>query len=187
MEKKKYFFALILIFIVGGLDAYCYLLHDGMFAAMQTGNMIQIAIKLSRGDFGGIGKHFITIFAFVFGILAQFFISKKVKKHEVVSIITAFVCYCAGLLIPLGELNFLSNLIIAFGVGVQLQVIKSINGFGVATTMCTGNLRSFSECLCGLMSTKDKKYALGMLIYSTLIISFMIGVFAVGLIIRSVL
>ena len=56
MEKKKYFFSLILIFIVGALDAYCYMLHDGMFASMQTGNMIKVAIKIAHGDFVGFEK-----------------------------------------------------------------------------------------------------------------------------------
>ena len=182
MEKKKYFSALILIFIAGGLDAFCYIMHDGMFAAMQTGNMIQIAIKLAKCEFTELGKYFLSIFTFVLGIVAAHFIN-KLKRFEIISIGISFVCYIAGLLIPVGCLNWLSNLLIAFGIAIQLQVIKSINGFSVATTMCTGNLRGFSECVGHYATTKDKKYLLGMLIYSTLIISFMLGVFVIALLI----
>ena len=182
MEKKKYFSALFLILIAGGLDAFCYIMHDGMFAAMQTGNMIQIAIKLARCEFGELGKYFLSILSFVLGIMAAHFLT-KIKRNEIVSIAISFACYIVGLLIPVGELNFLSNLIIAFGVAIQLQVIKSINGYTIATTMCTGNLRGFSECFGRLCTTRDKKHLLGMLIYSTLILSFMLGVFIVALII----
>ena len=182
MEKKKYFSALALIFVAGGLDAFCYLMHDGMFAAMQTGNMIQIAIKLAKCEFGELGKYFLSILAFVLGIVAAHFIG-KLKKSELISIVISFACYAVGLLLPVGMLNWLSNLLIAFGIAIQLQVIKSINGFSVATTMCTGNLRGFSECVGQYTTTKEKRYLLGMLIYSTLIISFMLGVFAVALII----
>ena len=153
-----------------------------MFAAMQTGNMIQIAIKLARCEFGEIYKYVLSIFAFVLGIVAAHFLT-KIKRYEIVSIAISVVCYIGGLLIPLGSLNSLSNLIIAFGVAIQLQVIRSINGFAIATTMCTGNLKGFSECLGQFITTKDKRHLMGMLIYSTLIISFMLGVFVVALII----
>lgn len=179
MEKKKYFPALVLIFIAGGLDAFCYLMHDGMFAAMQTGNMIQIAIKLARCEYGEIGKYVLSIFAFVLGIVAAHFLT-KLKSFEIIAIASSVACYIIGLFV---ESNSISNLIIAFGVAIQLQIIRSISGFAIATTMCTGNLKGFSECVGQLITTKDKKYLLGMLIYSTLIISFMLGVFVVALII----
>lgn len=185
MEKKKYFPALLLIFIVGGLDAYCYLLHDGMFAAMQTGNMIQIAIRLASGRYTEIGKYLLTILAFIIGVVCAYFLA-RLKRFEVITIAIALVCYAVGLVLPLGTLNVLANLIMSFGVALQLQVIKSINGYTVATTMCTGNLRGFSECLGGFITSKDKKHCMGMLIYSTLILSFMAGVFVVALIINLV-
>ena len=184
MEKRKYFISLILIFIVGGLDAFCYMLHDGMFASMQTGNMIKVAIKLATGDYQGIGSYFLTMLAFALGILCAHFIA-RLKHHELISISIALALYVIGLLIPLGPLNFLANLIMAFGVGVQLQAIRSIWGFPVATTMCTGNLRSMSECIGQLILTKDKRNWFGIFIYSTLIIAF--GVFVGGYIIKCVM
>ena len=184
MEKRKYFLSLALIFIVGGLDAYCYMLHDGMFASMQTGNMIKVAIKLASGDTSNIGSYFLTMATFALGILVAHLISKR-KHFELISITGALICYVIGFLIPLGSLNFLANLIMAFGVGLQLQAIRTINGFAVATTMCTGNLRSMTECIGNLIMTKDKKYARGILIYSTLILSFVIGVFVGAVIINA--
>ncbi len=186
MEKKKYSFSLILIFIVGALDAYCYMLHDGMFASMQTGNMIKVAIKIANSDYTNIGSYFLTMLTFALGIVASYFIVKA-KRGELISVLIALGCYLVGILIPLGNLNFLANAIMAFGVGAQLQAIREINGFAVATTMCTGNLRSMSECIGKLISTKDRKYALGILIYATLIITFTIGVLVGALIINAVI
>lgn len=184
MEKKKYFISLALIFIVGALDAYSYLLHGGMFASMQTGNMIKIAIKLAYGDFQGLGSYFLTIFAFAVGIVvAQLLV--KLKHFQTVCVSIALGCYIIGIAIPLGELNWLANLIMAFGVGVQLQAVRSIWGFPVATTMCTGNLRSMSECVAALVTTREKKNWLGIFLYSSLIITFTVGVLVGGIIIRT--
>lgn len=182
MEKKKYSLSLLLIFIVGALDAYCYLLHDGMFASMQTGNMIKVAIKLAQRDFSNIGSYFLTMATFTVGIIVAHFI-EKAKRGDIILICSAIACYLVGIVIPLGELNFLANAIMAFGVGFQLQAIRQLNGFPVATTMCTGNLRSMSECICNLISTKDKKYVLGIITYLSLIVTFTIGVFVGGIII----
>jgi uncharacterized membrane protein YoaK (UPF0700 family) len=77
MEKKKYFFSLILIFLVGALDSYCYMLHDGMFASMQTGNMIKVAIKLAHGDLTNIWSYLLTILTFAIGIIVAYFIVRK--------------------------------------------------------------------------------------------------------------
>ena len=184
MEKKKYFFSLGLIFIVGALDAYCFKLHDGMFASMQTGNIIKVAIKLSNQDYDGIGKYFLTMFAFAVGIVVAFFIS-KIKRQEIICVGSALALYVAGILLTPVSIP-ISNLIMAFGVGLQLQAIRDINGFPVATTMCTGNLRSLCECIGKRVKTKDKKYSLGILIYSTLILSFSVGVLVGALIINAV-
>lgn len=183
MEKRKYFISLILIFIVGALDAYCYLLHNGMFASMQTGNMIKVAIKLANGDFQGLGSYFLTMIFFAVGIVVAFLIIAKLKHSEGISIAIALACYIIGILIPLGTLNSLANLIMAFGVGVQLQAIRSIWGFPVATTMCTGNLRSMSECVGKLIVERDKKCWIGIFVYSTLIVTFCVGVFVGALVI----
>ena len=185
MEKKKYFYSLILIFIVGALDAYCYMLHDGMFASMQTGNMIKVAIKVAHGDFTNIWSYFLTMATFALGITGAYLISRK-KRGDLISVIVALACYLIGVLIPLGSLNFLANAIMAFGVGAQLQAIREINGFAVATTMCTGNLRSMSVCVGQLIATKEKKYWLGVFIYGTLILTFIVGVFIGALIIKTV-
>ncbi|MBQ8739201.1 MAG: DUF1275 domain-containing protein [Clostridia bacterium] len=187
MEKKKYFLSLFLMLTVGALDAYCYMLHGGMFASMQTGNLIKIAIKLATGDYSGLYAYFLTIISFTLGILVAFFVMAKVKKGSHILIGSAYALYIIGILIPLGNLNFLANLIMAFGVGLQLQAIRSINGFAVATTMCTGNLRSMTECIGNLIVKKDKHQALGVLIYSTMIIAFTLGVFLGGVIIRAII
>lgn len=184
MEKKKYFFSLGLIFIVGALDAYCFKLHDGMFASMQTGNIIKVAIKIADGEYSGIGNYFLTMLAFALGIVVAYFIS-KIKHQEIICIGTALALYIAGVLLTNVSIT-LANPIMAFGVGLQLQSIREINGFPVATTMCTGNLRSLCECVGRLCTTKDKKYGLGILIYSTLIVSFALGVLVGALIINAV-
>lgn len=187
LEKRKFFPAIFMIFIAGGLDAYSYILRGGVFLTMQTGNLVQIGIRIARGEFYSTLYFLAPIFSFVLGIAIATFVYKK--KHGVkITAALAAIAYIVGILLPLGGVpDMLANGAIAFGAAVHLQIIKSINSFPIATTMCTGNMRSLAECIGERISTKDKKYSLGILIYSSLIISFTLGVLISGLIIYAII
>ena len=186
LEKKKYFVSLVMMIIAGGLDAYTYLMRGGVFAAMHTGNLIQIALCIVNSTYEKIYTFVIPLVVFIIGIIISFHV-KKLKNGDIISGIAAVILYVSGFLIPhTTGLNVLSNVIISLGVALQLQIIKSINSFPVATTMCTGNMRSFGECICERISKKDKRYSLGMFIYSTLVIAFFAGVILAAIIIKSI-
>ncbi|MBQ8163615.1 MAG: DUF1275 domain-containing protein [Clostridia bacterium] len=175
-----------MIFIAGGLDAYSYLLRGGVFLTMQTGNIVQIGISIARADFHGALHFLAPIFSFILGIAIAAFVYKKKYGVRITAALAAFA-YVIGILFPLGDVpDILANGIIAFGAALHLQIIKSINSFPIATTMCTGNMRSLAECIGERISTKDKKYSLGIFIYSSLIVSFAIGAFITGLIIYAI-
>ena len=73
-------------------------------------------------------------------------------------------------------------MIFSFAVAIQLQLIRSVDSFVIASTMCTGNLRSLVECVACLITEKGEraKYKRGIAIYSTLIFAFAVGVAVVA-------
>ena len=60
--------------------------------------------------------------------------------------------------------------------GIQLQLVRRVNGVDLATTMCTGNMRSMCERVAKLIETKDRSHLLAILTYLAMIVSFAIGV-----------
>ena len=51
MKKKIYIYSLLCMFVSGALDAYTLLLRGGVFAAMQTGNLIYFFMNRTRQFF----------------------------------------------------------------------------------------------------------------------------------------
>lgn len=175
MEGKKLVLSLFMIFVIGAMNSYTYFLRGEVFASMHTGNIIKACFDIANGKYATLYRYFIPIAAFILGIISHQFI-RRTKHGTLICSLIIPVCYIAGVLIPFGVLDFLSITILAFGVGVQLQIVRRVNGVDLATTMCTGNIRSMSERIAKLIETNDKSYLLGILTYLSLVIVFALGV-----------
>ena len=181
-EKKKYYLVLLSMFVAGGLNAYTFFHCGEVFATMHTGNLIYTFINLITLNFSAIPKYVFSILAFLVGILAQHLIVEKLKCGRKICYALLPVLYVAGFIISITWENFIvANVLFSFGMGIQFQMTRSINSFVIANTMCSGNMRSMMECLGQYITTKDKKYLMGIRIYSTLI-----GMFIVGLVLVTV-
>lgn len=64
---------------------------------------------------------------------------------------------------------------ISFVCSLQVQSFRKINGITCATTMCTGNLRSATECIIHYRSAKDKNMLLNSLKYYGIVFFFIVG------------
>src|ERR1700756_4832100 len=62
-------FAMLLTAANGFLDAYTYIIRGGVFANVQTGNVIFFAIDLARRHYGNTFAHLWPILAFLAGVL----------------------------------------------------------------------------------------------------------------------
>ena len=175
MEKKRFALSLLMIFIIGAMNSYTYFLRGEVFASMHTGNIIKACFDMAAGKFATLYKYIIPIAAFCIGIISHHFIIRS-KRGALASTIIIYSCYVAGVLIPFGALDFLSITVLAYGVGMQLQLVRRVNGVDLATTMCTGNMRSMCERVARLIETKDRSHLLAILTYLAMIVSFAIGV-----------
>jgi len=182
MEKKKFVLSLLMIFVIGAMNSYTYFLRGEVFASMHTGNIIKACFDIAAGKFATLYKYFIPIAAFCIGIISHHFIIKARHGSVIISVVI-YSCYVAGVLIPFGTLDFLAITVLAYGVGMQLQLVRRVNGVDLATTMCTGNMRSMCERIAKLIETKDRSHLIGIITYLSLILVFAIGVLVSAIII----
>lgn len=175
MEKRKYTVSLLLMLLIGAMNSYTYFMRGEVFASMHTGNLIKACFAMANGEFSSLYKYFIPIGAFMLGIITHYFVIPA-KKGTLICSLLITASYIGGVLIPFGALDFISITVLAYGVGIQLQLIRKVNGVDVATTMCTGNMRSMTDLIAKLIKTRDRSYILGIVTYITMIAMFLIGV-----------
>ncbi|WCJ52861.1 DUF1275 domain-containing protein [Lentilactobacillus buchneri] len=52
----------------GVLDSYTYLQDGGVFAGLQTGNLILTGLRIGRGDYASIGQALVSLVMFAVGV-----------------------------------------------------------------------------------------------------------------------
>ena len=185
MNRKKQmsdrFLIGALLALAGGfMDAYTYLCRGGVFANAQTGNIVLFGIRIAEGNFWGSLFYLIPIAAFVVGIFAALLVRRHFQMsgfHWRQSVLLAEICITVGVaFIPYGEwTNAASNILISFVCSLQVQSFRKIEQKAMATTMCTGNLRSASESFFNFCVTKHKDALVSALIYTGIILFFIVG------------
>lgn len=144
--------ALILALMGGFLDAYTYILKNGVFANAQTGNLVLLSISVFTGKVGSVPKYLLPIVFFSLGIV----LSERIKstaciKSELNKIRFALV-FKAVLLIMIGltspvTADLFTTCSVSFLAAIQVGIFNKLKGSAVATTMITGNLKSAMQSL----------------------------------------
>ena len=173
-----------LLALAGGfLDAYTYICRGGVFANAQTGNIVLFSLHLCQMEWERALTSAIPIVAFAAGIM----MTEAVRRRQK---IVGFLHWRQGMLlleiaiitvamfIPHGHLDPVVNIMIAFVCSLQVHSFRRVHGHGVASTMCTGNLRSGTEALYCYLETKDPYYRHKYRCYYGVILAFIAG--AVG-------
>lgn len=169
----------ILAFSGGYMDAYTYLCRDHVFANAQTGNMILFGINLSQGNWILSLEYLYPVIFFVFGIALSHLIctyfknNQRIHWRQIAVAIEILVLFIVGFLNS--NFNMLANCMVSFTCGVQVQSFRSIHGYNLATTMCIGNIRSATDCLCSYWHSKDKKQLRASMLYYEIIGVFILG------------
>ena len=181
-QKAETFYVSAMLAIVGGfLDAYTYIMRDGVLANAQTGNMVFMAINVMSGEWKQAFFHFVPILFFAIGIV----IVEKIRfqKHaiplfhwqQIVLVIECLILLAVSF-IPSGPFNTAVNLAVSLTCSMQVQSFRSLHGRPFASTMCTGNLRSGTELFFLYTQTQDKTHLKACGHYFGIIGHFLIGV-----------
>lgn len=141
--------AALLLAVTGGfLDTYTYFTRGGVFANAQTGNMVLFSIAAARGELLRAGYYLIPIGAFALGVLVTEGIRARAgggsgRWRRLVLLLEAAILGAVGLL-PASFPDPAVNVLVSFLCSMQVNSFRQLEGMPYATTMCTGNLRSFS-------------------------------------------
>lgn len=89
--------------------------------------------------------------------------------------------------IPSGHmLNIAANVMISFLCALQYEAFRKVSGKAFASTMCTGNLRSGSECLYQAITAGDRAKRRDAAHYFGIILVFIAGA-AIGVLVTNLL
>lgn len=170
----------ILLALSGGfMDAYSYMCRGKVFANAQTGNMLLFGVNLAAGEWKHALRYALPVLAFAAGIAIADLIRHRNHDKGMLHWRQVIVCFEALILlmvayIPLSY-NLVANSLTSFACGMQVESFRKIQGNGIATTMCIGNLRSAVHNLGDYVAQRDNKKLKTSILYCGIIFSFIVG------------
>ena len=175
--SDSYLLGTILALIGGYLDAYTYIARGGVFANAQTGNIVLLGINLAKGNFTKALFYLLPVITFAVGVVISEGIRNKFNQthslhwRQIVAVIEAAVLFAVAFM----RSDMAANILVSFVCSLQVETFRKVNGHTLATTMCTGNLRTGTETLFYAIKTKNKELVEKSLTYYIIIITFIIG------------
>ena len=165
-------------------DAYTYNARDEVFSNAQTGNVVLMSQHLMMGDFKIALRYLFPLIAFALGVLVAERISHRYKNasrihwRQIVVLVEIVILFAVGF-IPV-RFNLLATMLVSFACSMQVQTFRKVNGYGYASTMCIGNLRSGTESLSVYLRDKEPGALRKAMHYYGIIIIFAFGAGAGG-------
>lgn len=170
----------ILLALAGGfMDAYSYVCRGHVFANAQTGNILLMGVNFSKGNWPEALRYLCPVLAFVAGIaiadIAKINLKEKNLLHwrQITILLEAIVLFFVSFLSQ--DVNLLANSLTSFACGIQVETFRKINGHGIATTMCIGNLRTATQSILDYHYTRNKAEAQKGILFYGIILFFVFG------------
>lgn len=176
-RSRTLWFALLLTLTNGFMDAHTYFVRGGVFANVQTGNVIFFALDLSERRVTAAMAHLWPILAFMVGIaVAAQIKSGRAERHVAHPLRWAMTVQVLALVVigfvPVTVSHNYVTIPIAFLAAVQMGLFRNIGDLAYLPVATTGNLMRFIEA--GYEGFVDRtaasRRACG--IYGTLIVGF---------------
>ncbi len=154
---KKLAFHLSMMFVGGAIGAFS-LLTCGVFANMQTGNLIKLFIAFADGfNIETITQCVLPIVGFILGVVYIKFLEKQKYINQIALISETVMVVAVAFISNSFWLNITKSILLSFCAGCQLQAFHLFEGKFFATTMCTNNMRSIVDLAFDGVRQKDKK------------------------------
>ena len=180
VQMSEAFITSIFLALSGGFqDAYTYFTRDEVFSNAQTGNVVLMSTHLMMGEWMQGIKYLFPLLAFAGGVFfaerlqAKYKYAKKLHWRQGILLLEILILFAVGF-IP-KEANMVATVLVSFSCAMQVQTFRKVNGYGYASTMCIGNLRSGTAALSDYMRTHNKEKIRQALHYFGFI-----GLFALG-------
>ena len=157
IEKSKiqtsetFVLSAILAMSGGFQDAYTYNVRKEVFSNAQTGNIVLMSQHIMMGELMKGLSYLFPVVAFALGVLVAERIghrykgAKRIHWRQMIVAIEIVILFAVGF-IP-ERYDMLATMLVSFSCSMQVQAFRKVNGYGYASTMCIGNLRSGTESL----------------------------------------
>ena len=149
-RSRTLWFALLLTLTNGFMDAHTYFVRGGVFANVQTGNVIFFALDLSERRVAAAMAHVWPILAFMVGIaVAAQIKSGRAERHVEHPLRWAMTVQVLALVVigfvPVTVSHNYVTIPIAFLAAVQMGLFRNIGDLAYLPVATTGNLMRFIE------------------------------------------
>ncbi len=180
--REKLRVASLLAMNAGFMDAFSFFHFDGRFIGMQTGNMIQVAVYLAKGNFVRVADFIIPVLFFSCGVIFKniysYYLRKKNKPDTIYLLllqwtgVTVFtLLYATVLKLPVSIfVGFLS-----FFMAIQHDTFSKTRGLPYGSIMMTGNLKSTMVNLTNYALTHEHRYLQNFRVFASLVGAFFLG------------
>lgn len=159
--------ALLLTLAGGFVDAYTFIYRGGVFATMQTGNLIKFFIALTNGDFKLI--FILPIIVFLLGCVISVLLGKS-KYQSHISLICLFLSFIGAGFCPQAEAwNIVCVCLLSLTGAMQFESFRRCLAYQYTSTMCTNNMRLLGK---SIANRKVRE----IILYSSIIGMFVIGI-----------
>ena len=180
MQTSESFRLSAVLSFSGGLqDAYTYNVRGRVFANAQTGNVVLMSQNFMQGNAAAGFRYMLPLLSFAAGIFLAERIESRFKSsgglhwRQIVLLIEVLMLGTVGFL-PL-SLNMLANMLVSCSCAMQVQTFRKVHGYGYASTMCIGNLRSGTESLSRYLRSGDRESLNKALHFFGIIVVFAFG------------
>lgn len=180
MQTSESFHLSALLSFSGGLqDAYTYNMRGAVFANAQTGNVVLMSQNFMLGDFSSGMYYMFPLLSFALGIFIteriEYVFKNKGRIHwrQIVLLIEVLVLIAVGFMPQ--SWNMAANMLVSFTCAMQVQTFRKVHGYGYASTMCIGNLRSATESLSQFLRTRERATLYKALHFFGIILIFALG------------
>ena len=163
----------------GFQDAYTYYTRDKVFSNAQTGNVVLMSQHIMSGEWTRGLYYLVPLLAFMGGIIVAEQIQAKYKEsnrfhwRQLVVMLEIITLSVVGI-IPY-KYNMIATMMVSFSCSMQVQTFRKVNGYGYASTMCIGNLRSGTEALSVYIREHNREQIRKFAYYFSIIFLFAIG------------
>lgn len=183
----NYYLTLLIVFIGGFIEIYSFKTR-GMFAGMQTGNLLYTITNLIDQNYINALMYFLVLLSFIIGLviaeILRLFLGKKDWFYILILIIQS-VLVLPLIILPsvnvFSEFNneillsLLGNCLLSIYGAFHLLCFHEVNEHVYTPTMMTNMMRLFITSLISSIKEKDKEKCLFSLSYFIQICSFILG------------
>lgn len=162
------------------MDAYSYVCRGQVFANAETGNIVLLAISIVNFNWIRTIRYLIPVVAFAGGVVITEILrsikesTQKVVHWRQISLALEIIVLTATAFLP-QSMNLVVNSLISLTCGTQVASFAKFHGISMATTMCTGNLRSGTQNLWEYFHNNDENSLRLTLLQYGCIVMFIIG------------